>query len=48
MQDDLGEKIINEHGKGSTNAKRKQHQCEHQCEQQCQHEKNNMKVAKRK
>jgi hypothetical protein len=44
MQDDLGEKIINECGKASTNAKRKQHQCE----QQSQCEKNNVKVAKRK
>lgn len=36
VQDDLGEKIINECGKDNTNAKRKPHQCEHQCEQhQC-------------
>jgi hypothetical protein len=48
VQDDLGEKLINERGKGSTNARRKQHQCEHQHEQQHQHEKNDAKIAKRK
>jgi hypothetical protein len=38
VQEDLGEKIVNEHGKGNTNARRKQHQ----------HENNNVKIAKKK
>lgn len=48
MQEDLGEKIVNKRGKGNTNARRKQHQCEHQCEQKHQREKNNVKITKRK